>query len=85
MEAGGRWASGNWYWVSGMFPASSFTLFFSLHLSSPESSLNGNSIKASLVVAVTGWRGSGLEFLPTADVAAGFRQEEPDAFHLSLV
>lgn len=67
---GGRWRQGEdegkvgfreRYWISGMFPASSFTLFFRLHLSSPESSLNDNSIKASPVVPVTGWRGHGLE------------------------
>lgn len=66
-------------------PLPSPYLFFSLHLSNPESSLNGNSINASPVVPVTGWRGSGPEVSVHADVAAGFRQEEPDAFHPSLV
>lgn len=45
----------------------------------------GNNINASPVAPVPGWRGSGLEFLPMADVAAGLGQEGPDAFHPSLV
>lgn len=44
---GERWAPGRSAvnWMSGTFPASSFTLFFSLHPSGPKSSLKGNSIK----------------------------------------
>lgn len=62
----GRWASrrsaGNWCWMFGMFPASSFTPFSSLHLSGPKFCLKGNNINASPVVPIPGWRGSGLEF-----------------------
>lgn len=85
MGEAGRGSAGSWCWLIGMFLASSLTPSSSLHLSGPKSSLKGNDINASPVAPVPGWRGSGLRFLPMADVAAGLRQEEPDAFHPSLV